>query len=220
MWQALNAFWLWIADGKGRAAWERDRHAFYERVKQECGLIDGLANSTLLHDEPFAFMRLGGTLERASQTLRIVEALAGRSGSTDMARQIAMLRACSGLEGFLKRHDGTFTASEVVRFLLQEPAFPRSAAHALARAAHFLEVVRGPAPVLHGAPGPRAIGMRSAAALGVLRESLGALDVPAALTGAGLAPPIMLLLGGVDGVCETVRTDFFASALSADGLSA
>lgn len=220
MWQGLNAFWLWLADGKGRALWERDRHAFYERVKQECGLLEGLANSTLLHDEPFGFMRLGATLERAGQTLRIVEALAGRGGTTDMVRQMAMLRACSGLEGFLKRHEGSFTAAEVVHFLIQESAFPRSAAHALARAAHFLEVVRGPAPVVHGQPGPRTIGMRSAAQLGVVREALAALDVAEALRGPGLAPQISGLLHGIDQVGEAVRLDFFTAALAADGSAA
>jgi uncharacterized alpha-E superfamily protein len=219
MWQVLNAFWLWLADGKGRALWERDRHAFYERVKLECGLLDGLATSTLLHDEPYAFMRLGGALERAGQSLRIVEGLAGRGGNAlDAGRQIAMLRACSGLEGFLKRHDGAFTAGEAVRFLLQEPAFPRSAAHALGRAAYFLDVVRGPAPVVQGQPGPRSIGGRSASALGALREAVGLLEVDATLAGPGLAVPITALLAELDAVCEAVRVDFFAAALAAQGM--
>ena len=43
-----------------------------------------------------------------------------------MALWMSLLRACSGAEGFMKKHQGRVTAQSMVDFVLFEPGFPRS----------------------------------------------------------------------------------------------
>ncbi|HEX5631621.1 MAG TPA: alpha-E domain-containing protein [Gemmatimonadales bacterium] len=187
MWQAVNTAWLWLGSREGKRLYERDRHHFYERVKSGCWLFHGLYHTTMLFDEPYDFMRLGSLLERADHTLRLLratwEATAERARAadrpTDAPRWLATLRACSGVEPFVKRTRGTLVGSVVAGFLLHDDRFPRAVAHCLKRAELFLDRARG------GADAP--VGARARAALGdywgrVHEVDIEARDFPAQLT--------------------------------------
>jgi uncharacterized alpha-E superfamily protein len=207
MWQALNSCWLWMEDGRGRRLYDRERHAFYERVKTACQLFHGLYHTTMLFDEPFDFMRLGSLLERADQTARILLAMyrpsqgRGRADAPgDAARWLATLRSCSAIEPFMKRTRGTLIGSAVAGFLLYDERFPRSVLHCTGRAQVFLDRVRG----AEGAGGPH----ESARRLGILVSRLRSarLDI---VPDAGLTDELGALLDGIAGVGEAITEDFF-----------
>ncbi|MCU0621565.1 MAG: alpha-E domain-containing protein [Gemmatimonadales bacterium] len=150
-WQSLNSLWLWLASRDARRLYQRERHAFYERVKAGCQLYHGLYHTTMLFDEPYDFMRLGSLMERADQTIRILRAtwraVEGRrkreDHPTDGARWLAALRACTGVEAFAKRSRGTLVGPVVADFLLHDDRFPRAVLHCLLRAELFLDRARG-----------------------------------------------------------------------------
>ena len=148
MWEAINAFWNWLRRGQGKRLYERDRDAFYQRVKDAWALFQGESQNTMLHEEPFDFMRLGLLLERANQTARMLDVKFHLLGPTrgdapestlESAQWVALLRSCSAEDSFRRHHQGGFAGPEVAAFLLLSESFPRAVRHSLQRASNFLE---------------------------------------------------------------------------------
>jgi uncharacterized alpha-E superfamily protein len=154
-WEAVNELHLWMS-GAGREAWERDRHGFYRSIRQAAQLCLGVVHGTMLHDDAFQFILLGVSLERAGQTARILDvhhhALASleRHRGVEVSLWLALLRACSGSEPFMKRFQGEPRAATVARFLVLDPRFPRSVNHCLHLAASKLARVRAADADLRG----------------------------------------------------------------------
>lgn len=150
MWEAVNALWHWLRGEEARSRYADERAAFYEKIQEGCYLIQGITYNTMLHEEPFDFMRLGLSLERASQTGRILDvkhhALGPSTGDIESPAEImewqAILRSCSAYEPFFKRIGANLSGHAVARLLLLDPAFPRSVLHCLHRARNFLARIR------------------------------------------------------------------------------
>jgi hypothetical protein len=65
MWESLNSLHLFLSNPALPEVAERNPHAFFQRVRNDAQLIQGLADATLAHDECWYFVRLGTFLERA-----------------------------------------------------------------------------------------------------------------------------------------------------------
>jgi uncharacterized alpha-E superfamily protein len=151
MWETLNDLWLWISGRSARRQYLDDRHEFYQQLKTQCLLLHGIAEATMLHDEPFRFMRLGTCLERAGQTARLLDVKYHSMGPGDdelespseAAQWLATLRYCSGAEPFFKRELEAFSGRAVANFLLLDSAFPRSVRCNVIRARNLLRLIRG-----------------------------------------------------------------------------
>jgi uncharacterized alpha-E superfamily protein len=180
MWNGINSFWIWIREDETRAMYDSDRLDFYDAVADHCNAFNGVLYKTMLHEEPFDFMRLGMHLERAGQTARILDlhhhALSGRpevpTEALETAEWIAILRTRYAYEPFFKKRRGELTGPAVAEFLLQEPSFPSSVAYTLTRAQAALERIR---------PNRSGIGVRSAEMLNMLRSGVVGLDVERAI---------------------------------------
>jgi uncharacterized alpha-E superfamily protein len=151
IWEALNELYLWLQSPECQDEYADNRHAVYRRVRQTMQLVPGLAESTMLHDERLDFIHLGLLLERTNQTARILDVHHHALSQLDthrvvqLALWLALLRACSGFEPFMKRYQGRVTREEVAAFLVREPAFPRSVLFSLRGALSALMVIRPPA---------------------------------------------------------------------------
>jgi uncharacterized alpha-E superfamily protein len=133
-WEAVNELHLWLG-GDGGPLFRQDRHGFYRHVRDAVQRTVGVVHGTMPHDDAFDFILLGLSLERAGQTARILDvhhhALAGAHGVVETALWLALLRACSGFEAYMKRFQGQASAASVARFLVLDARFPRSVAHCL-----------------------------------------------------------------------------------------
>jgi uncharacterized alpha-E superfamily protein len=147
MWESINTVWRWMNSAESRREYNQDRQQFYQRIRNACAAFQGDCHDTMLHDEPFDFMRFGTLLERANQTARIMDVKhhwLGEAHSNDVetpqesAQWMGLLRLCSAVEPFFKRHSVAPTGPLVVKFILQDPTFPRSVAHSLKRVCNFL----------------------------------------------------------------------------------
>lgn len=193
VWEAINELYLWLAGGHaGREYGHEDgredgrefghggqRDGFYRRIRQSTQLTLGLLRSTMLHDTALDFTWLGVLLERVGQTARLLDVhhyaltAGGRAHHVvETSVWLALLRACSGVEPFLKTHAGRVTGAAVAGFLLGHPRFPRSIAYCVHSAHERLAAIRPPED--RDLPG------------GVSLERLGALD--AWLRALGTAP--------------------------------
>ncbi len=159
-WETLNELWLWIESDTARREYNRSRDAFYRRVRDLVQLAIGLMRSTMLHDPPLDFIWLGLMLERAGQTARILDvhhhALTGTEATRpeqqvlETALWLALLRACSGFEPYMKRHRGRVGGKSIATFLSFELSFPRSIRYCVHSASDRLRHLR-PSPELPGA---------------------------------------------------------------------
>ncbi len=154
MWEAINELYLWLNSEHARSEYMHERAVFYRRIRDRCQLTAGLMRSTMLHDLPLNFIWLGMLLERGSQTARVVDVhhhaftLHERSeDAVEAALWLSLLRACSGMEPFMKRHHGNVTGEAVATFLTFEGSFPKSIAYSVREARHRLEVIRPPLEV-------------------------------------------------------------------------
>lgn len=207
MWQTINDVWLWLGGKQARRLFSSDLHEFCQHLQKQCLLFHGIAESTMLHEEPFRFMRLGTTLERVGQTARLLDVKHHSMGPdegdvespAEAAQWLATLRYCSGSEPFFKRRVGGFSGHSVAEFLLFDRAFPRSVRCSLERSKNLLGLIR-----LAGS----SIGERAAACVAAM---IGRLDE---LEGApeGIADLHALFTWIVDSnaeACGLVHRDFF-----------
>jgi uncharacterized alpha-E superfamily protein len=154
-WEVVNELHLWM-DGAGREVWREDRHGFYRHVRQAAQMALGVVHGTMPHDDAFDFIVLGVMLERAGQTARILDvhhhALSRMEAHqvVEVALWLALLRACSGFEPFVKRFHGKASAATVSRFLTLDARFPRSVNHCLHVASGRLARVRSADADLRG----------------------------------------------------------------------
>jgi uncharacterized alpha-E superfamily protein len=161
-WEAINELHLWAASDTAQKAFDHEREQFYRQVRRGTQLALGLLRSTMLHDEALDFIWLGVLLERVNQTARMLDvhhhaftSLARPHAVVDTALWLSLLRALSGSEAYLKRAAGRISSEGVARFLISEPAFPRSIAYCVHSAYDRLCDIRP--PDRHELPGGAAL---------------------------------------------------------------
>ena len=207
MWEAINALWLWMDGSSSRRLYQRERSAFYAHLSQQCMLIHGICYSTMLHDEPFVFMKLGRAAERVGQTARILDvqhhSLGDSPGirqtATDTALWLAILRSCSGVEPFFERSSSDLSGPAVAAFLIFEPTFPRSIVHNLDRARGLLARLR--------ADDPTGLDRPSWEILESLRAELAAMDMTAVLD-RGLHEVLTWIVQASSELCDAIHDDY------------
>jgi uncharacterized alpha-E superfamily protein len=205
-WEAVNELHVWMV-GDGRAAWREDRHGFYRHVRDAAQRWFGVVHATMMHDDAFHFVGLGVLLERAGQTARIVDvhhhALARMDAHqiVETSLWLALLRACSGFEAYMKRFQGRASAESVARFLLLEAAFPRSVTYALGRAERRLARVRSDDADLRGS---------SLARLRELQRRL-ASEATAAIDGGGLHALLTVVVDETHAICDDIGRELLGA---------
>ncbi|NQD95448.1 alpha-E domain-containing protein [Pseudomonas sp. CrR25] len=136
MWENINATWLEIRgiaeQGLGRYGINR----FCEWVKERSHLFRGATFGTIMRGDPYRFIRLGTFIERADNTLRLIDAryemlgedideLDGRPARS-YYQWTALLRALSSFEAFAEIYRGSPGTRKVSELLLLRPEVPRS----------------------------------------------------------------------------------------------
>lgn len=136
MWENINATWLEMrgiaAQGLGRYGISR----FCEWVKERSHLFRGATFGTIMRGEAYRFIRLGTFIERADNTLRLLDARYEMLGeeaeavSDTSARGYyqwsALLRALSSFEAFTEIYRGSPRTHKIAEMLLLRPEVPRS----------------------------------------------------------------------------------------------
>lgn len=215
-WETVNELHLWMHDDAARGSYAQHRDAFYQYVRRSTQLTLGLLRSTMLHDEPLDFVWLGVLLERVNQTARLLDVhhhaftqMSRRHEVIETALWLSLLRGLSGGEAYVKRAAGRISSEGVARFLVSEPAFPRSIAYCVHSAYSRLCDIRP--PDAHDLPG------------GVALERLRVLDAWVSarrnepLSGTAVHDVLTHVVDEVHEICDTIGRELLAipSAISA-----
>jgi uncharacterized alpha-E superfamily protein len=209
-WEAVNELHLWMRDDAAQTSYLQHRETFYQYVRRSTQLALGLLRSTMLHDEPLDFVWLGVLLERINQTARMLDVhhhaftqMSRRHEVVETALWLSLLRGLSGSEAYLKRSAGRISSEGVARFLVSEPAFPRSIAYCVHSAYSRLCDIRPPDS--HDLPG------------GVSLERLRVLDTWVGarrtdpLAGTGVHDVLTHIVDEVHEICDTLGRELLGA---------
>jgi len=134
VWETLNATWL----EAHRYDWERLNQvgfrAYFDWVKERSHLFRGVSFGTMQRDTPFRFVRLGGFIERADSTARLLDVKyhvllptpQDIGGAVDYYQWSALLRSLSGFQAYRRIYRDVLTPRRVAEMLILRPDMPRS----------------------------------------------------------------------------------------------
>ena len=150
MWEQVNKFFLLVKSAAFQGLVTGEPHSFFDRIKMESHLFNGIAGATMSHGEGWHFGRLGRQLERADKTARLVDVkyflllpdVTDVGTPLDNLQWSALLKSASALEMFRKRHR-RILPQRVADFLILDPQFPRSIRYCLAAAEESLRAITG-----------------------------------------------------------------------------
>ena len=131
-WEACNMTWLEVREQKFEQIMASGIGQYFEWVKLRSALIRGVTFGTMLQDEAQNFIRLGGFIERADNTARILDVkyhvlrTNGDEGTTDFYRWGAVLRSLSAFEVYRKVYRDVITPARIADLLILRLDMPRS----------------------------------------------------------------------------------------------
>lgn len=146
-WEVVNELYLFARDHIDQGISKRGRFEFLSEVIQRCQTLTGLLAGAMSHDAAYDFIRLGRNLERADMGTRQLDVGALRLLKKDDEDPepyegllwTSILRSESGFQMYRQHVKRRINGVDVVRFLLQDSAFPRSVTHALEQVQDALE---------------------------------------------------------------------------------
>ncbi len=153
MWETLNTlYWSLLADD-ARQRLEESPQQIFQSVMMGSMLFQGVSDQTLPHGQGWQFIQLAKYLERVDMTCRTIEAkfdiLRGESvleTPLNNIRWMAVLRACSSIEAFRRRHVGDLDPQRLAAFLILDKESPRSIRYCVKQAQ---DAVAGIAMAVH-----------------------------------------------------------------------
>ncbi len=173
VWEALNQTWLELP---GWRTSQRPADDYYEWVRHRSFLFLGAVQATMPRTLARSFLRLGIFMERADQTIRVLqayEALVHQGLLTELQHGSLLLRSVSSHEAFQEVLGEVPEGQRVLQMLLFHPSIPRSLGYCVGRICTMLDDLGGPRSRT-----PRKVGMtlltdvRHDDMAGVLEEGL------------------------------------------------
>ncbi len=134
MWEAVNEIWIGFNERlKGQLTGERAGSLFVE-LRNQVARFNGLVESTMMRGEAYEFSQLGGAVEQADMTARILDVkyhiilpdLSMVGSALDYYQWAALLKSLSGFEAFRRSYHSGFMPADVAEFVVLNPDFPRS----------------------------------------------------------------------------------------------
>jgi len=144
-WELINNLYHTLREHFSRTISRRSRQQTLELVIGDCQRIFGVLTGCMNHDNAFNFIQLGRKIERADMTSRIVDvgsvSMLPAFSQTVKEKQFLepyenivwmnVLLSVSGYQAYRQRTQSQVKGEAVVRFLLQDEAFPRAMGYCL-----------------------------------------------------------------------------------------
>jgi uncharacterized alpha-E superfamily protein len=143
--ELINGLYYFARDNAEAGISRAERNEILDQIVSRAQQIGGLMAGTMSRDEAYSFVRLGRSLERADMTTRIIDVDSQKlmpelevEDAEPEAREpyenilwMNVLRSSSAYQMYRQHVRERINGEDVVRFLLQNEQFPRSAAHNL-----------------------------------------------------------------------------------------
>jgi uncharacterized alpha-E superfamily protein len=146
MWEALNDGWRSLGQMDADTAL-KNLPSLLEWTKNRTAAFRGASEISLLRNDGYYFLRMGGLIERADMTLRLLDVkyyvllpetdVVG--GGRDYHQWTSVLRATSALRAYHHVYKGDYTPWGIADFLILNDTFPRSVAYCYRTIKRFLD---------------------------------------------------------------------------------
>lgn len=146
MWEALNDGWRQLGEMDVETA-RRNLPSLLEWTKNRTAAFRGASEGSLLRNDGYYFLRLGGLIERADMTLRLLDVkyyvllpetdVVG--GGRDYHQWTSVLRATSALRAYHHVYKGDYSPWGIADFLILNVIFPRSVSYCYRQVMRFLD---------------------------------------------------------------------------------
>ncbi len=149
VWETTNQTWLEFRRLLKEKLHQRDPAQLFEWVKFRSHLLGGVTVGTMLQDEALQFLRVGGFLERADNTARLLDVKyhapreAVGDAVDDYYHWSAVLLSVSAFEVYRKVYSNVILPEKVAELLILHPGMPRSLAYSMTRVVSNLTKVSG-----------------------------------------------------------------------------
>jgi uncharacterized alpha-E superfamily protein len=146
MWETINELYLFLKSTNTTDVWAAGPYEFFQDIKRNSHLFQGLTDSTYSRSEGWEFIQFGKFVERAHKTTRILDVkyhillpnATDVGGALDTAQWQAVLRSASALEAYRRFYVREILAWKVAEFLIFSDSFPRSVHFCVAQIDDFL----------------------------------------------------------------------------------
>lgn len=139
VWEAINQTWIEFKHMQFKPL-----NTFADWLKQRAFVFQGAINITMPASLSRYFIRLGTSIERADQTLRVLEAkgvLRDLSNQSDHYHWHMLLRSVSSYEAFQENVVGSPSNESVFAFLLFHKSLPRSVRYSVEKIEQLLNSI-------------------------------------------------------------------------------
>lgn len=134
MYEDLNAMWLELRNRSETALSQGGINDFFEWIKTQSHQFRGVTVGTMLRDEAYQFIRLGTFMERADNTVRLLDvkyhtllpSAEEVGGAVDYYQWSALLRSVSALSSYRRIYRDVITPKRVAELLILRDDLPRS----------------------------------------------------------------------------------------------
>jgi uncharacterized alpha-E superfamily protein len=140
MWEQINRTYLWSISRQAHQLFSKNPYEFFNRIKQDSHLFQGITDATMAHHEGWHFLQIGKYLERAEKTSRFLDNPLLQS-LDPLFSWVAILQSCSARQAYQKRYRGTPQPEKVIEFLFHDPFFPRSMSYCARQIEFFLSQI-------------------------------------------------------------------------------
>lgn len=149
VWETVNELHLYARFNLDAGEGKRGRYRYLSQIRSRCQQITGMLAGTMSHDHAYDLIKAGRNLERADMTSRLLDVgavgLLSRGKDADEGASpfegllwINILKSLSAFQMYRQHVRRRINAADVLRFLLQNPEFPRSIGHGLAEVENSL----------------------------------------------------------------------------------
>jgi uncharacterized alpha-E superfamily protein len=151
LWQIVNKFYRFIVDFPEDYYRTKGLHDFTQTTIENCALIKHNVQNTLLHDEVWAFIKVGIHLERAVQIIRMsiskledVQKLEEMEAPASVIsyQMGTLLKSAEAMDMFRKVYRTSPSVNQTLEFLVLNQLFSRSVTYNLAALQQFLLQIR------------------------------------------------------------------------------
>lgn len=138
-WEVVNEMYWYAKEHANQGVSKKGRDDYLDKIIGGSQRLVGLLGSVMYRDEAYEFLRIGRNLERADMTTRILDVRSTdlfdeeqiETRTLDALQWISVLKSLSGYQSYRRVCETRIRRAEVLRFILQDPAFPRSVVHGL-----------------------------------------------------------------------------------------
>lgn len=136
LWEVLNSFYLWLREQRIDGMLQESPHQFLSQIKNWCNMFYGCAYSVMPRQNEWHFTECGRYLERAENTLRILNAMppslavSMETGGQSYSYLQAVLRSMSGYQTYRRIYADSISVERILEFVILNSIFPRSVHYA------------------------------------------------------------------------------------------